>query len=45
MLGKLARGIYLVLVATMVAAYAVASVRTVPPPPASDEQPIWYWSI
>jgi hypothetical protein len=38
---------YLLLVATMIAAYAVASVRTAPPPPppASDEQPIWYWSI
>lgn len=45
MLGKLARGMYLVLVATMIAAYAVASIWTAPRPPANDEQPIWYWSI
>jgi hypothetical protein len=44
MLGRLARGMYLVLVATMIAAYAVASVRTVPPPPpANDNRPVVYW--
>jgi hypothetical protein len=43
MLVRLARGMYLVLVATMIAAYAVASLRSAPPPPPTDNQPVVYW--
>jgi hypothetical protein len=43
MVARLARGMYLLLVATMIAAYAVASVRSAPPPPATDNQPVVYW--
>jgi hypothetical protein len=43
MLATLARGMYLLVVGTMIAAYAVASVRSAPPPPPSDNQPVVYW--
>jgi hypothetical protein len=41
MLGRLARGAYLLIVGVMIAAYAVSAAKSDQPEPAKS-QPIWY---
>ena len=42
MIGRLARGMYLFIVAVMIAAYALSLTKSEPPPPADPSQVYYY---
>jgi hypothetical protein len=45
MLGRVAKGAYVVFVAAMIVAWAVSAGKSTPAEPKNDEPAVWNWNI